>query len=466
MIALAIAPLFLLAACVKEVSLDTPSGRSADGESSGASPADDEIREISARGFGNTLEQARKDCMRAALHQVVGALAVTSDRVRNYELIESIVATYSDGCVQAAEEKPPVKRDGVWNVECRYRVRFGALRTALSRAQRKQVDARDMDPTQAATELGWDEHQQRESAVIAAKVFSDYPWALLDMQCDRPRRGPSDRASIVFEVGVRVSVNAERWADWMHQATRVLGPLSEDRGEVAWSIRQPGHLFLRDDGSDPVDRDSGWYTDESRAGDFRRVEQLREIVPERERAGAVFYIRETPGQFAERKLELPNSLSSPRVVAIHDPMAGTVRWWQLRPAAWDAIQPMLSRLAALEMRLVDEAGRDIGEPVRDWWSDSIGPYTIQHVGWPELSAQLGEGANVRFRAAWDLGPMQRGPQSGRLILPFATLELACSKGTAFGFAPVTVFRYRFRVDRSTVTNLPSQPKPVAEWVKN
>lgn len=426
------------------------------------------LQEVEAQGWGVTLEAARDDCLRAALHEVVGPQVMSWDELRNDSIIHSVVTSYCDGVVESAREiGAPQQRHGLWFVRCRYLVRPRALQEAISRAQ-KGGSSRDIDMTQVVTEWDWKERQEREAVKMVTHLFQDYPENIL--QVDIPPRNPTSRESSqarsVFEVSVRVSVDPVRWSEWTHRVARLLSRLAESKGEERWSLRQPGAIQLVADAAEPVDADSGWFTDGARAIEFRRIQPLREVLPEHERAGALLYIRESPGKYRDRALVNPACLSKPRVLAIFDPDEASVRWWQLPPAAWDQVRRVLQRDPAVEVRLTDDEGRPLGEPVRDWWRDSIGPYVEQRIGWPELRARLGSDRSPKFRVAWSLSPNAGGVGFSHLVIPYATLELSCSKGTGFAYAPVTVFPYRFQIYHAQLKKLKGQPQVEWNWTRH
>lgn len=59
----------------------------------GSSTAANTLVEVVATGIGNDKEAARKDALREAVAQVVGALVVTRSEVDNDELIASKILT-------------------------------------------------------------------------------------------------------------------------------------------------------------------------------------------------------------------------------------------------------------------------------------------------------------------------------------------------------------------------------------
>ena len=448
-----------MASCAETTTVD--SARPVADRSPASTGAD--VREVTARGWGASPKDARLDCLRAAVHQAAGLLVVTADEVRNDAVIESIIASRSDGFIDLAHEigDPEERRPGLWLVQCRYRVRTAALRDAIAAAQASGRGP-DIDLTQSETQQTWDEGQEKDAVQIVRTVFRDYPRNVLRVEmCGPPVRRASSEDRSIVEVSLRVSVDPARWNAWRARAIRLLGPVAEAKDAQPWTLRQTGAIQMARDAAEPVDRQSGWYTDEARAIEFRRIREMESLLPEAERGEALMYIRESPGKYQERSLSQPPCLSQARVLAIFDPESSVVHWWRLPPQAWEEVRRALEREPRLDVRLVDGDGRSIGEPVYDWWRDGVGPYVHQRVGHPELRAQLGSDANVRCRVAWSLSPRVGPPGASHLIIPYATLELACSKGTAFGFAPASLFPFQFRVDRAQLANL--RTRAHAEW---
>ena len=114
-----------------------------------AAPAsDDSLVEVVATGIGNDKEAARKDALREAVAQVVGALVIARAEVNNDELIASKILTYSDGFVEKyVPEGEPTQEGYKTKVTIRAWVRTRKLSEALasnSITVRKNVDLRSL----------------------------------------------------------------------------------------------------------------------------------------------------------------------------------------------------------------------------------------------------------------------------------------------------------------------------------
>lgn len=398
-----------------------------------------------------------------AVREAVGTTTLAQDGVWNDALSESLVAVYSQGYIESVRTVgEPRQERGLWIVNVLCVIREGQLLDDLEVPDGRR---RSMEIQSSFAVARNEEHQRRNSGVIAREVFRDFPMRVLELECGEfgPVGGTPDSDTRTFELDVRVSISLQRWSQWLDHASRSLNAIAEEHGEVAWSLFQKGWLPMHPD--EPLDSESGVFMLRSRLKEFRDIPMLRQFVPEADRRGGVLYIRDVPGEWPSNPLAMPEHMPVGRVLAIHDPSRRVVKWWRLSSAAWGETCDALRRVPSVKVHLDDGTGQVAGEVERDWLKDAGGfRERYQRIGRPELHAQIGPEEDVRFRVLWSMRASPAGGDGPHVLVPAARIDLTCGKGSGYGFVPVTVFPYRIVVPRSVADN----PNPITlrcEWVQ-
>jgi len=136
------------------------------------------VQLIVAEGVGGTSEEATKDAFRNAVRQVVGAVVDADTLVKNDELIDDQVLTYSDGFITKYEDVPGSRRQqgGL------YRVKINATverRSVIAKLKAANVTVREIDGKSLFAEVITQLDAESGLTQILRKEFEGFPQSLL-----------------------------------------------------------------------------------------------------------------------------------------------------------------------------------------------------------------------------------------------------------------------------------------------
>lgn len=150
---------------------------------SALSEGPEKIDKVLASGMGTTIDNARKNALRAAVERVVGTYLLSDTIVQNSELINDQILTYSGGYIKESREIW-AKRDGDLFV-----VQIEAV-VASSRIRRKLVDLniaiRKVDGGSLFAEAATKIDEKKDGAALLAKVTAKFPQAAYLFDIGKP----------------------------------------------------------------------------------------------------------------------------------------------------------------------------------------------------------------------------------------------------------------------------------------
>jgi hypothetical protein len=156
---------------------------------------------IVADGAGLNVDEAQKDAFRNAVRQAVGLVVDADTLVRNDQLVEDKVLTYSDGFITKFEQVPGSlkQQGGLVRLKIKAQVERKSLVERLKAANisLKAVDGKSLF-ARAVTEL----EAQNDTGKLLAKALADLP-KLLTAEIDGEPDFDKDKSEIVARVIVR-----------------------------------------------------------------------------------------------------------------------------------------------------------------------------------------------------------------------------------------------------------------------
>jgi hypothetical protein len=180
----------------------TPSaGAGADGAANSASTANAGGLSIVADGAGLNIDEAQKDAFRNAVRQAVGLVVDADTLVRNDQLVEDKVLTYSDGFITKFEQVPGSlkQQGGLVRLKIKAQVERKSLVERLKAANisLKAVDGKSLF-ARAVTEL----EAKNDTGKLLAKSLAELP-RLLTAEIEGEPDFDKDKSEIVARVIVR-----------------------------------------------------------------------------------------------------------------------------------------------------------------------------------------------------------------------------------------------------------------------
>jgi hypothetical protein len=169
-------------------------------------PAEPSGLSIVAEGAGLTIDEAQKDAFRNAVRQAVGLVVDADTLVRNDQLVEDKVLTYSDGFITKFEPIPGSMKQQGGLVRLKIKAQV-ARKSLVERLKAANISVKTVDGkslfARAVTEL----EAKEDTGKLLAKSLADLP-RLLTAEIEGEPDFDKDKSEII----VRVAVRADRIA--------------------------------------------------------------------------------------------------------------------------------------------------------------------------------------------------------------------------------------------------------------
>lgn len=173
-----------------------------------ASSSSGGISEVIAEGAGATPDEALKDAFRNAVRQVVGAVVDAETLIKNDEVIDDQILTYSDGFVKKFDEVAGSKKSvgGLHRVKIKAQVE---RRSVIAKLKSAKVTVKDLDGKSLFAEAVTSAEAEENSTKLLAKALSDLPKLLTASVSSKPEYD-RDKGEVVLNVDVEVDAKSYR----------------------------------------------------------------------------------------------------------------------------------------------------------------------------------------------------------------------------------------------------------------
>ena len=176
------------------------------------------ISEVIAEGAGATPDEALKDAFRNAVRQVVGAVVDAETLIKNDEVIDDQILTYSDGFVKKFDEVAGSKKSvgGLHRVKIKAQVE---RRSVIAKLKSAKVTVKDLDGKGLFAEAVTSAEAEENSTKLLAKALSDLPKLLTASVTGKPEYD-RDKGEVVLNVDVEV--DAKSYGDFSGRLQELL----------------------------------------------------------------------------------------------------------------------------------------------------------------------------------------------------------------------------------------------------
>ena len=190
------------------VSLAVSGTRSFAQDAPKASSSSAGISEVIAEGAGATPDEALKDAFRNAVRQVVGAVVDAETLIKNDEVIDDQILTYSDGFVKKFDEVAGSKKSvgGLHRVKIKAQVE---RRSVIAKLKSAKVTVKDVDGKSLFAEAVTSAEAEANSTKLLAKALSDLPKLLTASVSGKPEYD-REKGEVVLNIDVEVDAKAYR----------------------------------------------------------------------------------------------------------------------------------------------------------------------------------------------------------------------------------------------------------------
>jgi hypothetical protein len=185
---------------------------------------------VVSEGVGASPEEALRDAFRNAVRQVVGAVVDAETQVKNDELINDKVLTFSDGFIKKYDEIDGSKTQiaGLHRIRIKANVEKKSLLAKLrsSNVVMKSVDGIGLF-AQTVTKLD----SEKEAIAILEKQFKGFPQSCLSASVvGEPKVIEKDSENATIEIMVQLEPDLTAFRDFSRNLRSVLDKMTKDRG--------------------------------------------------------------------------------------------------------------------------------------------------------------------------------------------------------------------------------------------
>ncbi len=214
------------------------------GSSPDDKPVSDSSAQVLAEGVGATSDEALKDAYRNAVRQVVGAVVDAETLLKNDEIIDDKVLTYSGGFIKTYVEVPGSKKvaGGLHRIKIKASVERRGVIAKLKAANvsLKQVDGKDLF-AEVVTQLD----AEKDAASILKKQFEGFPQSCITASIiDKPENAGQDAATATVKLTVKIEPDLIAYKAFTRQVIPLLEKIAKDKGEFTSTFKP---LIFRND---------------------------------------------------------------------------------------------------------------------------------------------------------------------------------------------------------------------------
>jgi hypothetical protein len=280
-----------------------------------------EMQCVEGEGIGRTVEEARRDAIRAAVRKAAGALVSGELTVERDRVLRDRVLLYSDGVLAPGSyrELKRTREGELWTVRISARV---VSRRLSQRLQEAGLASAPVDGQALAAAVVSRQQARTTGTQMLGKVVGELP-GLLTAHVAAPAPEDYDEDAGCLRLRVRIHVEPRQYRLWLRRATTTLERLSLEQSRLAFgahsdlksellsNVRRQSHRhadgkswllwLLQDSGKDR--QGTTWLV--------YRLDCAREGVSAAlaRRPGLVVVLRDGEGKkLARKELELPQTV--------------------------------------------------------------------------------------------------------------------------------------------------------------
>lgn len=225
---------------------------SAGGSTKPTASKDGGLQEVVAEGAGATPSEALKDAFRNAVRQVVGSVVDAETLVKNDELVEDKVLTYSDGFIKTYDKIAGSEKQvgGIHRVKIKAKVERRSVVAKLKEAKVtvKEVDGKGLF-AEAVTQL----EAEQDASALLRKAFTDFPQNCLTATViGKPEIVDKTADKATLRIQVQVEPDLKAYKTFSDELVKLLDKLARVKGGSS-------AVFLQKKIANGPDKDSIYY---------------------------------------------------------------------------------------------------------------------------------------------------------------------------------------------------------------
>ena len=199
-------------------------------------------QEVVGEGVGSSADQALKDAFRNAVRQVVGAYVDAETLVKNDELVEDKILTYSNGFIKNFSEVEGSKKvqGGIYRVKIKAVVETGSV---IAKLKASNISIKEVDGKGLFAEVVSKMDSEKDAAALLKKSFEGFPRSCLKIEVmGEPKLLEKSDTKATVLIQIEVSVDPKAYKAFSSKLQTVLEKLvSEKKSKGQFLVKAKEH---------------------------------------------------------------------------------------------------------------------------------------------------------------------------------------------------------------------------------
>ncbi len=251
---------------------------------------------VIVEGIGDNIAEAKKDAMRNAVEQVVGALVDAQTRVENDELIEQIL-TASGAYIEKSEVLSAKKENGLVTIKLRATVVKLSLTKKLKLGGGGQTLA--VDGANLVDLASSKVDAEKSGAMFLANFLKkeEFPYSLLDTKVIEKPSITQKGNEVIYTLKVEASVNRERYMDFVKRVKPIFDKYAIQQSSFVLETYNEGNMIRYRDSNAPGENEGNhllFYLCTGVTGNFRSLKFDTYELPKKFSVPLGYYKRVAP----------------------------------------------------------------------------------------------------------------------------------------------------------------------------
>ena len=207
-------------------------------------------QEVVGEGVGTSADLALKDAFRNAVRQVVGAYVDAETLVKNDELVEDKILTYSNGFIKTFSEVEGSKKvqGGIYRVKIKAVVETGSV---IAKLNASNISIKEVDGKGLFAEVVSKMDLEKDAAALLKKSFEGFPNSIMSFSVEgKPNVLDKNEKFAAVEIPIKIEVNMDSFKAYVKKMDIMLSKIAVLTKEFQIDLiaRKNGYVILNRNG--------------------------------------------------------------------------------------------------------------------------------------------------------------------------------------------------------------------------
>ena len=208
-------------------------------------------QEVVGEGVGASSDLALKDAFRNAVRQVVGAYVDAETLVKNDELVEDKILTYSNGFIKTFSEIEGSKKvqGGIYRVKIKAVVETGSV---IAKLKASNISIKEVDGKGLFAEVVSKMDSEKDAAALLKKSFEGFSNSIMSFSVEgKPNVLDKNEKFATVEIPIKIEVNMDSFKAYVKKMDVILSKMAVVTKEFQIDLiaRNNGYVVLNRNGN-------------------------------------------------------------------------------------------------------------------------------------------------------------------------------------------------------------------------